>query len=410
MRCGLTLVFLLALLSVLFLVHGAAVAEQTPSCTMSIRPGESVQAAINAVPAGALICLAEGEWREDLSITKSVRLRGSGMGRTTIKGKDDGWWPVVWIGHEGAPEVWVEGITIAEGNYGLWAQGPSKVYLADVAIERNKGYGIAIWDSSAVTITGSTITANGQDGIDVSGLANATISGSRVQDNKWSGIQGKSSAEITISYTTVTDNAGFGLMIGESSQLNCDHTTISGSLCGIVVSDEARASVTSSDIEGGEEGGIRLQKAAQAAISASTIAGSKSMYGVVAIDSAEASITRSLIADQWVYGVWASDSALMSIIDSSIDGNTYGIVLGGSAGATLVGNRITSSRQYGVALLESPCFKTHELFSGYITGHSNKIPSMLDFGGNLGGEFCSALWYELGFLTTSEGGALDGRR
>jgi len=131
------------------------------------------------------------------------------------------------------------------------------------------------------------------------------------------------------------------------------------------------------------------------------------LNGITLVDSTHASIVDSVIADQWWYGISAGDTALVSITDSVIDGNTFGVVLSGSVHATLVGNKITGNRQYGVALREPPCFEGDDFFSGYVAGRLNVIPSLLDFGGNLGGDFCSAMFLELGFLTSSRGGVLD---
>ena len=62
---------LVAALSVL------AAAEETPTCNVELEPGESIQVAIDAAPDGALICLTEGRWDENIRIGKSLTLRGS---------------------------------------------------------------------------------------------------------------------------------------------------------------------------------------------------------------------------------------------------------------------------------------------------------------------------------------------
>lgn len=58
----------------------AAVAEETLTCYVELKPGESIQSAIDAAPDGALICLAEGRWDENVRIGKSITLRGSAEG------------------------------------------------------------------------------------------------------------------------------------------------------------------------------------------------------------------------------------------------------------------------------------------------------------------------------------------
>ena len=68
----------------------------TESYTVTVQPGQSIQEAIDAAPAGAVILLSEGEWEENLEITKDLTLKGAGPGKTVIKnpGCRD---PVLWI-------------------------------------------------------------------------------------------------------------------------------------------------------------------------------------------------------------------------------------------------------------------------------------------------------------------------
>ena len=109
MRRGLRVLLLWAVLLLVLMIGGAAVAEQTPSCTITVQPGESIQAAIDAAPEGAVICLPAGEWQAELRISKSLTLRGAGAERTTIRGKSlDG--PVSQPGSGRGPDgSWSEG-------------------------------------------------------------------------------------------------------------------------------------------------------------------------------------------------------------------------------------------------------------------------------------------------------------
>jgi len=57
------------------------------SCTVVLRPGDSIQDAIDNVPPNSVICLTEGAWQENLTITKdNLTLRGQGPSKTFIIG------------------------------------------------------------------------------------------------------------------------------------------------------------------------------------------------------------------------------------------------------------------------------------------------------------------------------------
>jgi outer membrane protein assembly factor BamB len=57
------------------------------SCTVILRPGDSIQNAINNVSPNSVICLTENTWQENLTITKdNLTLRGQGPSRTFIIG------------------------------------------------------------------------------------------------------------------------------------------------------------------------------------------------------------------------------------------------------------------------------------------------------------------------------------
>lgn len=411
----------------------------------------TIQAAIDAASEGAIIRIAEGAWSENLKISKSLTLRGLGVNNTLIKGRGIGWEPVIWVVSSSSIKVRLEDIKITEGNHGIWVQGTSEVYLNNVIIEENRGDGITIWGSVYATIVDSTITTSHHCGLIIQDSAQVSIMNSVIEHSGESGIHASDSTQINGSAVTVADNKLYGLLLEDESQaritsssvvrnegaigmegstrlritgstisgyrfgigmhgsaaITARDCTVSSSGIGIGIGDAAHAVIANTVIEGGETGGVYLESTAEADVTDSTIAGKHSFNGITLVDSTKASIVHSVIADQWWYGISAGDTALVSITDSIIDGNTFGVVLSGSTHASLIRNEIAGNRQYGVALLEPPCFEVDDFFSGYVTGSLNVIPSLLDFGGNLGGDFCSTLFGELEFLTSPRGGVLD---
>jgi len=157
---GLSVVLVLALAAA-GLVSGAEdLAAQ--NCTVTLSPNESIQQAIDNAPPGAVICLEEGTWVENIEIVgKSLTLRGAGAGKTVIQSAEEDQ-PVVWI--EGDEiEVTLEGVTItgAFGDcldwpercaIGLVAKGSARVSLQDSEVSDNGEYGLWVVDSAQVSL------------------------------------------------------------------------------------------------------------------------------------------------------------------------------------------------------------------------------------------------------------------
>jgi nitrous oxidase accessory protein NosD len=74
------IVALLALLAV------APSSIEAQNCVVTVQPGQSIQQAINTVSEGALVCVASGTFTENITITKSLSLRGAGSAQTILQG------------------------------------------------------------------------------------------------------------------------------------------------------------------------------------------------------------------------------------------------------------------------------------------------------------------------------------
>jgi len=156
--------------------------DQQPPCTVTVAPGQSIQKAIDSAPDGAVICLKPGEWEENLVIKKSITLRGAGMDKTIIRGKDEGK-PVIIVYSDSEIEVIIEGLTVTEAkeSAGIRIGGKAKVIIRRSQISGNSD-GIVMIGFSRTMITDSVISDNGR-GIDIEKSAQAMISSSEISDN-----------------------------------------------------------------------------------------------------------------------------------------------------------------------------------------------------------------------------------
>ena len=113
------------------------------------------------------------------------------------------------------------------------------------------------------------------------------------------------------------------------SQLSGDH--------GLMVEGSTRVTLTECTISGG---GIRLRNSAQVALTECTVSGNK--------DS----------------GVDVLDSAQVTLTGCTVSGNEYGLEVGNSARAVLIGNRFLNNRVYGIGVWST---------EAQVTGRNNEM-------------------------------------
>ncbi len=221
--------------------------EPPIGCTIIVQPGESIQAAIDRAPEGAVICLEAGIWEESLMIGKNIILQGAGRDQTTIKGTE-----MATIRVERADAeivIKIAGVAVEGPSYGkgITVAGRSKVSIIASRIS-DLGTGISVWGLGQLNIEDSSICGNSGCGISVGDSAQVSINGATISRN------GK------FHYTGST---GSGILVTGSSQVKIKDSTIEGntSECGIRITaisgdDASRVSIEDSTIRANEWAGI----------------------------------------------------------------------------------------------------------------------------------------------------------
>lgn len=194
------------------LVAGALVAQAAPAgaATVTVSAGQSIQAAINAAPAGSTIKVKAGRFTENVAITKdNIKLQGT-PGKTILKPPANPSGACSFSPPFGGPPesegicvigtidfstftairpvtgVQVSGFTVRNfPNQGIFVLGGQSTTVQNNVLIDNGGYGVFANSSTGTAILGNTASGSGEAGIYVgdSPNANASVSGNTSFDN-----------------------------------------------------------------------------------------------------------------------------------------------------------------------------------------------------------------------------------
>jgi nitrous oxidase accessory protein len=404
MHRGLTLFLLpLVILSVL-VAGGTARGEQTPSCTIFVQPGKSIQAAINEAPPGAVICLPAGEWREHLTIGKSLTLRGERgaivygyenevpvirvynptegevvvvlekLGLTT-----SATWLTSGIVVEAGVQAAIVGCQIVGSWSGIWVQGSAQASIDGCEIYACDTSGILLTASAQASIADCVFRAELGDDIALKDSAQATIVSCTLLNSR-AGVWATNSAQVTIDDCAISES-DMGIWAWASSQIRITRCAISGNDYGISLLDSARVTLTGGNITGSRMTGILLQ------------------------DSCIATIADCTISENGLSGVDLWDSSQATIDGCDISRNEIGCRIRDSSQVRIIGCTVRENRYYGVTVAEGPCAFGLP-FNGHVIGGGNVIPG---WGEEQRNERAAVCPYDLRFLMTEAGGEFDRR-
>jgi len=240
------------------------------------------QALVAALP-GDTILIGPGTYSEHLVITKDVTLKGSGRGKTILKGFKDSW-AIVQVTSNALLHVTLQDLTLTNAvnqasliitgkawatvhrvtishssQNGIIVQDQALLDVEDSEIVQNDGTGVIAFDHALVSIRNSLVSENrtmGEApwprllgrGIALRDSSQAWIVGNRVTQHDYAGIS-LGQASRAIIYENILASNYDGIDIGytdaenESSQIKISHNTIQGSwFCGVRV-EEAEKSI-----------------------------------------------------------------------------------------------------------------------------------------------------------------------
>ncbi len=187
----------------------SVLAQGQPPCTVTVKPGEYIQKAIEEAAEGAVICMEEGTWRESLLIYKGLTIWGTGPDKTIING-------LVWIGHLAA-QVALGEIRI-NGSLIVYTDLPVQLALQEVQVSATYALGVAFIGPGVLNLVGTSISGGGW-GLTIYGRATVNVVDSHISDAKLASIL-ILSGDVYLSLTNarVTGNGMVGISIGIAEQ------------------------------------------------------------------------------------------------------------------------------------------------------------------------------------------------
>jgi len=268
----------IVLATALLLLGLEVLAEQ--ACQITVREGMSLQAAISLAPAGAVICLEAGVWRENLVITKPLTVQGMGPNeKSTIMGYGRTA-PVIRVEGDQSTRVTLNGITVMWGPIGIAVVGAAQVIIVNSAV-RSCGYGIAVAKSAQATVTNSSVADCEVSGVYVTDSALVNVHNAEIKSTMgWFAIHVDSSARALLTAATITDNTYTGVVVGNDAQADIRDSLIENNgKDGIAVGGSACVSIIASKIVNNKWRGIALGDSAHVTLINNHIA-ANGMYGV----------------------------------------------------------------------------------------------------------------------------------
>jgi nitrous oxidase accessory protein NosD len=299
------------------LTLGAGSVHRAAAQTIVVNPGESIQAAVDAAPAGAVIELRAGTFEEAVVLTKSgLTLRGAGMDATILD---------------------VGGLSAERGIY---AEGVDNLTIEDLTV---RGFPV------------DEILIGNRD-VEGSGGRGHVIRRTRTEGAGSYGIGIFQATDTVLANNEVTDDE-IGLYIGRSTDCNCDivnnHVYDNLSL-GILAAVVGGITIRDNDVVGNNSGIFVLQAFAGVVVSGNRVHGNSQ-------------------------GVQIGATPGVRVYRNVIEGNNrpstepadhpagYGVALWGAWNARVVRNRITGHSAAGIEA------RAQSDWLGGTTSHDNNL-------------------------------------
>ncbi len=249
--------------------------------TLSV-PGDcaQIQDCIARAAEGSTIMIAAGDYKGNLTISKSLTLEGRGADVTTLTAKDAKV-PVLSIAGGRDLRVTLSGVKLTaskECSGGsapcpalVLIRGAGQVVLRQVKLASSGGDGLDLHQAAQVLLEQSDISQNANWGVTVGDQAELTGRHLLIVGNGSGGLSVADQARVTLSDAQITDNQGMGALTHDSAHLSLQESLIEGNqACGLFALAQGQISGVhnvmqdnGTDLCGGAPASLRLPLVAQ---------------------------------------------------------------------------------------------------------------------------------------------------
>ncbi len=213
-----------------------------------VRPGQSIQSAVDAARPGDTVFLTPGTYRESVRITTSgITLRGAGRTTVLMPAADPAGNACATAGHgicvagtDAAPVTGtaVRSLTLSGfKKHGLWASRTDRLTVRGVTAEKNGQWGIATERSVRSVLRDNTARNNADAGLFVSNTTDTeqgaidargtVIEGNRMTGNRI-GVTVRRLRNLVVQHNDVTANCAGVFVVGDESKPRAGALTVRG--------------------------------------------------------------------------------------------------------------------------------------------------------------------------------------
>jgi hypothetical protein len=221
-----------------------------PHEILFLKPGDSIQEAVDRLADGGAIFLEPGEYQDQCVVVVGpiwISRSPNASSRVRIGGGHAG--EPVFLARGEAADIEFSGLTITDGSSAIRLEANASCWVSDCTLIENDFAGAEATGTSAMIITDSLVRGNYMYGVIATGAARVSLAYCDISLNVFANMQ----------------SIGAGIAASDHTTLNAqDCSVIGNSGYGIILSGSAAFSATMLSITYNQHSGLHLQQASQA--------------------------------------------------------------------------------------------------------------------------------------------------